>query len=596
MALASSVRIEIAGQEIKDFLEFFIDQKMHDLQQFRVTCRMDTFENQDDSVLNQSKKFIGSTIVIGIETFNQGWKGTSPGFRFKGIIHSVKAVKSDISHEDLIVLHGYSPDCLLNDHAGCRSFENKTLKQIVEAVLKPYPRDILSAKVNPNYSEQIPYCVQFKENTLDFLKRLAVRYGEWMYYDGKELVFGSPGGNSEDLVLGKDLKTLEFSINMKAPGFKYVSYNYMDARTLEAETNKNMGKDQQNEVGKIAHDQSWKRFNQVSVLDYPHLNVNEGKHARNQNDLVSAAASGISAGMSEIEAKGENMKLVPGSRINVKALKTESRGDIDYGEYIINSIQHHCDNLLNYENSFTAFPSSAKVPWYTNPEAVPFSAPQSAIVKDNKDPEKLGRIRVNFFWQDKSQVTPWIRVANIYAANERGFYFIPEIDDEVLVGFEGGDAEKPFIMGSLYNGRNKPHNAWPNQNNSFKGIVTKSNLRLEFDDEKKITTIDTPGGNKIMVSDDQKTILLSDQNNNKVELSPEGISMESPKEIKLKAQSKISIQATSGIEISSSSDVEISGMNINQTADIGFTAKGSASAELSASGNTTVKGALVMIN
>jgi len=166
----------------------------------------------------------------------------------------------------------------------------------------------------------------------------------------------------------------------------------------------------------------------------------------------------------------------------------------------------------------------------------------------------------------------------------------------VLVGFEGDDAEKPYIIGSLYHGKNKPPGAWPNQKNNFKGIVTKSNLRIEFDDEKKITTIDTPGGNKVVISDDQKSILLSDQNSNTVELNSSGITMDSPKDIKLTSKSKITINGTSGIEISSTSDVKVTGMNINQTADVGFVAKGNATAELSASGQTTVKGAIVMIN
>jgi len=592
MALASSVRMEIGGQKVPDFLDFSINQKMYGLHDFRVTCRMDTFEEPDDFVINKSKKFIGSTMVIEISEGD----GSSSGLFFKGIIHSVKAMKSDLSNEDKIVLLGYSPEFLLCDHRGCRSFENKTIEQIVNEVLKPYPRDVLNAKVTPVYTDQIPYCVQYRESSLEFLQRLAARYGEWMYYNGKELVFGKSSANSQDLVLGKDLDTLDFSLNLKAPAFKYVTYDYMNAKCVETATDNSTGKGQQNELGKFAFDQSGKRFNQNVVQNYPHLNIAPANYGKAQKNAVEIEASAIALGMSGIEATGENTNLVPGTKIKVRALKTEGPGEVDYGEYLISSIEHHCDNLLNYENHFTAIPVEAKVPDYSNPEAFPYSEPQSAIVKDNKDPEKLGRVRVNFFWQEKSQMTPWIRAVNPYSANERGFYFIPEIEDEVLVGFEGADAEKPYIIGSLYHGKNKPPSAWPNPKNSFKGIVTKSNLRIEFDDEKKITTIDTPGGNKVIISDDQKSILLSDQNSNTVELNSSGITMDSPKDIKLTSKSKITIDGTSGIEISSTSDVKVTGMNINQTANVGFVAKGNATAELSASGQTTVKGAMVMIN
>jgi type VI secretion system secreted protein VgrG len=596
MALAASVKMEIAGQKVPDFLSVYIDQSMDRLQEFQVICRMDTFEEPDDFIINNAKKFIGSTIVIEMETFSSSGDGTEPGIFFKGLITSVKAVKSDLSTEDQVVLMGYSPEFLLDDHAGCRSFENKTLKQIVDEVLKPCPRDVLNAKVSPANSETIPFCVQYNETSLQFLRRLATRYGEWMYYNGKELVFGSSSGNKEELILGEDLTTLDFSLNLKAPGFKYSAYEYMSAQKVASDTGKNIGKSQQNEAGRYAFDQSAKRFSFSPVQDYPHLNVVQDKYAKALNDAIESDASGIAMGMSGITGTGENLKLTPGAKISVKALKSDSMGKVDYGEYLVTSIRHYCDNLLNYENSFMGVPSGAKSPVYSDPMAFPKSGPQSAVVKDNKDPEKLGRIKVSFFWQESSQMTPWIRIAWPYAANERGFYFIPEVEDEVLVDFEGGDAEKPFVAGSMYHGKNKPHAKWPTNKNNFKGIVTKSNLRIEFDDEKKITTIDTPGGNKVVISDDEKSILLSDQNRNTVELKPEGITLDSPKDIRITSKSKITIDAMSGVDISSTSDVKVSGLNINQTANVSFTAKGNASAELSAAGQTTVKGAVVMIN
>jgi len=596
MALASSVHMEIAGQKVPDFLEISITQKMHCLQEFQVYCRMDTFEEPDDFIINKAKKFIGSTIIIEINTFSPSGDKNVQGLFFKGLITSVKAVKSDLSNEDQVVLLGNSPEFLLDDHIGCRSFDNQTLKQIVEEVLRPYPRDVLNAKISPEYDEPIFYCVQYNETNLSFLRRLAVRYGEWMFYNGKELVFGKPSGNREMLILGEDLHTLDFSLNLKAPGFRYVSYEYMSVKRLESDTKRAIGKNQQNETGKFAFDQSAKKFSFTPIQDYPYLNVKPENYAQAQSRAIETDASGIALRMSGIEATGDNMKLVPGSIIEVKAHKTESTGTVDYGDYLVTSVLHKCDNLLNYENHFSGVPSEAKIPYYTDPMAFPKSGPQNAVVKDNKDPEKLGRVRVNFFWQDPSQKSPWIRVAHPYAANERGFYFIPEIDDEVLVDFEGGNAEKPFVSGSMYHGKNKPHKKWPDSKNNFKGILTKSNLRIEFDDEKKITTIDTPGGNKVVISDDEKSILLSDQNRNTVELKPAGITLDSPKDIKITSKSKITIDAISGVDISSSSDVKVTGLNINQSADVNFTAKGNASAELSAAGQTTVKGAMVMIN
>ncbi len=611
MALASKVRIDIEGKEVKDFIHFQVKQSIYGFNEFEVTCRLDTFETVDGFVLDNSKKFIGAAIIISIDVSQKG-DGTSPdNFIFKGIITKVKGLKSGLSQSNEVILSGNSPEILLNDIQGSRSFENKNLKQIVDEVLKPFPRDLLKSKINPGTSVQFEYTVQHNENNYEFLRRIATRFGEWMFYDGVEFVFGTLSGPKTNLILGINQSEFNFSINLNPLNFNYKFYNYYEETILENQSTKSVGKKQLNEIGGLAHNKSTKHFAYQAQAYYSHLNVPKGSYTKQLKDVVELQENAKAAGMSSIEGSSQNPLVRLGGKVNIKALKTDKKGKVDYGEYIITSVTHSCDYLMNYKNEFKGVSAEATVPEYTNPTAIAKSEPQSAVVMDNKDPEKLGRVRVNFFWQNKSQMSPWLRTVNPYSANERGFYFIPEIDDEVLVGFEAGDAEKPYVIGSLYNGKNKPHNAWPNNKNSFKGIVTKSNLRLEFDEEKKITTIDTPAGNKIVVSDDEKSILLSDQNMNTVELSPDGIVLDSMKDISITSQSKIIIDATAGVEISSVADVKVSGLNIKQNATAAFTAEGIASAEVSgaivtlkgdASAtvdgglSTTVKGAIIMIN
>jgi hypothetical protein len=151
-------------------------------------------------------------------------------------------------------------------------------------------------------------------------------------------------------------------------------------------------------------------------------------------------------------------------------------------------------------------------------------------------------------------------------------------------------------MGCLYHGKNKPHSTWPNDNNDFKGILTKSKLKIEFDEKKKQTTIETPAGNKVVLNDEGKSIIMHDQNQNKVEMTTNGISLESMKDIKISSKAKVIIDGTAGIDISSTADAKITGTNVNLTANAAFKAQGTATAEISAAGQTTVKGAMVMIN
>jgi uncharacterized protein involved in type VI secretion and phage assembly len=152
------------------------------------------------------------------------------------------------------------------------------------------------------------------------------------------------------------------------------------------------------------------------------------------------------------------------------------------------------------------------------------------------------------------------------------------------------------ILGSVYSSAKKAAATPADNNNYIKTLITKSKLKLSFDDEKKITKIETPGGNSIMLSDDAKSIEIADQNSNTIKMTSSGITIESQKDITLKATGNITLDATGKLNLTAKQDVAVSGMNINNTAQVGFTAKGNATAEVSASGQTTLKGGIVMIN
>jgi hypothetical protein len=121
-------------------------------------------------------------------------------------------------------------------------------------------------------------------------------------------------------------------------------------------------------------------------------------------------------------------------------------------------------------------------------------------------------------------------------------------------------------------------------------------VKIEHDDARKIITITTPAAGTIVIAEDGGSIQLQDQNSNRVTLGPGGISLESPKDIRLDAKGKVTISAAGNIEMTAQADVRVTGVNIVQHAGIGLTATGTATAELSAGGQTTVKGAIVMIN
>lgn len=217
------------------------------------------------------------------------------------------------------------------------------------------------------------------------------------------------------------------------------------------------------------------------------------------------------------------------------------------------------------------------------------------VMKTNEDPDGERRVQVSLPLRKDGAQGVWVRVASPYASKGIGIEFLPEIGDEVVLGFLGGDPDSPILLGSLHSSAN-PSPIVPDEKNTLKTIVTQAKHKLTFDDDKKIITVETPGRHTLVLSDDAKTITLTDSNENKIEMAEGGITMTSPKDIKMTATGSVEISGTTGVKVSSEADVKISGLNVSAEANIALTAKGNASAELSASGETTVKGGIVMIN
>jgi uncharacterized protein involved in type VI secretion and phage assembly len=211
------------------------------------------------------------------------------------------------------------------------------------------------------------------------------------------------------------------------------------------------------------------------------------------------------------------------------------------------------------------------------------------------DPKGQHRIKISLPTLQAGADGVWARLMQFQASGGTGAFFVPEVGDEVVVGFFNEDPSHPVVLGSLYSSKHSPAFALSAENNT-KALVTRSKHRIEFDDEKKIITVTTPGTNKIVLDDEGKLILLSDQHGNQIKLSAAGIEFDSAKDLNLKAAANINLEATANVQIKATADLKIAGLNVDCEAQVGVTVKGSAKAELSASGQTTIKGALVMIN
>lgn len=201
------------------------------------------------------------------------------------------------------------------------------------------------------------------------------------------------------------------------------------------------------------------------------------------------------------------------------------------------------------------------------------------VTQIEEDPDGDERILVRLPMIDTQEQGVWARVATAGAGNNRGVIIRPEIDDEVVVGFIHGDPNQPIILGSL-NSANNPAPIPASDDNHEKGWVSRGEVKMLLNDDAPSLIIEMPSGKKVAVDDDAGEIAVEDENGSSMVMNSDGISLESPADITIKA----------------TGDLNLEGTNINVKANAGFKAEGAASAEVSSSGSTTIKGSIVQIN
>jgi Rhs element Vgr protein len=208
------------------------------------------------------------------------------------------------------------------------------------------------------------------------------------------------------------------------------------------------------------------------------------------------------------------------------------------------------------------------------------------VVQLENDPDGEHRIRVKVPVIDNDAQGIWTRVASLDAGDDRGAFFLPEIGDEVIVGFINDDPRDAIVLGMLHSS-NKPAPIDAKDVNHEKGFTTRSKMHLSFNDDKKTINIDTPAGNSIVLDEAGTKIEITDQNSNKITMNSSGIKIESPLNIDIKAGAVLTLAAGTSLAISAPS------LSVKADADVSIEG---AMAKLNAQGVTTISGSIVKIN
>ncbi len=482
MAQLTATTININGKDIAQFTSFTLQQNIFEHHNFTLVCPAESIDGKVGSVFNQSKELIGAP--INVRTLAIAGKGR---LDFAGVVTQVETARFSGHAGDLIIT-GYSPTILLDSGPHCKSWEKKALKNIATDVLSHFPQNLLNPKIAPTNGETLSYIVQYKETAWQFLNRMGATYGDWFYYNGKNVVLGTPIGTNVDLVFGSNLSRFNMSLQVRPSNFEVIAYDYLNDAVYDTTPGGIEGRAGLDNFGKHTYKKSQTFFG----TQPKQWNNNYVTNKKQLDDFTNTRAAAQSSNMVKFNGASGHPGVQLGNTVEVKGNNIFNNADEAYGQFTVIGVTHHTDGQGNYNNDFLAIPASIKTPpvtAYTEPHC----ETQSAIVTDNYDPKGLGRVRVRFRWMKPSEKTPWIRMMMPHAGGAKGHFFIPELEEEVVVAFEDNNALKPYVQGSIYNaGQN---NSYSNEGNDVKIIQTRSGTKIRMNDAEGSVFVEDPSGN-----------------------------------------------------------------------------------------------------
>ena len=468
-----------------------------------------------------------------------------------------------------------------------RIFEKKKDSDIIKEVLKDYG----SVEVDAT-PYQHPTLVQYYCSDWDFALSRADANGLFVCTDGSKIKVKKPevgGSPVHTVTFGTDIVSfdLELSSDDQFTQYEAVSWSPKTQQAVKVSASSpSLNKQGDLQPKSIASGDSL-----LLQTDAP----TDEKALKQWADGM-ALRAGLARYQGSVSFYG-SAKVKPGCLIELKGLGKRFNGNLFVG-----SVTHTLENneWLTEAGAGISPLCITDEPDVVSPSASGFlpglQGLHAAVVKKlDGDPLSEQRIQVELPWMDGQSKLLWARLSTLYATGGMGSFFLPEPGDEVIIGFMNQDPVHPVVLGSLYGEKHKPPYEYEAKNNT-KAIVTREKMRIEFDEEKKIITVSTPGKNTVELSDNGKHIKLTDPNKNEITMDKNGITLSSAKDITLKAKGGITMDATMKISGTAKQDISLEGLNVKVQAKIGATVKGNATAELSASGQTTVKGAMVMIN
>ena len=561
-------------------LEQYIDRH-HELQ---VCIKQGITAVDQEEFLDQStfRGFLGKAISVTIRS-EGGVVDSERAMEFVGVVTRV-AMDNTVDEINQITLYAHSPTIALDGGPKNSLNHEQQASDIVKGILGQYQITIGNVEAT---GKTIEYCVQYRETDFAFIMRLATGSGLFAYYDGQKFHAAKASSNrSEELQWRQSLGLFSVGLGTVSADKAAQVWNSDTKEVLDSNYTGTPSGPAPSTLSSLALDASKTVYDEQGFVDI--------HKAADLSSLDSALKRSKDAAVGQmVKCRGES--IVP--CLSIGTCARVSGMDVLDGDYWLTSVVHVLEESGQYHNEFECVPLDVAYPTIVYGKKK-ITDIQAARVTDNKDPDELGRVKVAFAWKSDDE-SPWLRVVTPYAGAERGWYSIPEIDDEVMVGFEQGDPDRPFVIGSVYSPVDKPPADGPNQDNDIKMFQSRAGNIIRF--------TDTEGSEEITITQgDGKNTVTLELGGPSIAIKSEGdISIESTKGITLKGET-ITLETTSGdmtlksggkLASESTADYTIKGgMNLKAEGSVNCELKGGTQSKLEGGAMVEVKGAMVKIN
>ena len=544
------ITISIGKKSLSSFISLQIEQNIGKHHRFQMSVELESGGNRYvHNISENSKKWLGESIVV---------KAANKPI-FVGVVTNVQLHREG-SDFGCIIVSGYSATYRMETAHSCFSWNDTTIGDVVKKLCAEAK---VQLELNPAYKENKDYICQYEESDFDFIRRLAHQYQEWMYFDGTKLIFGKPRKLADPIRLeyGTTLSSLDIGLQTLARSEQVFSYHSGADREMQR-----MTPDLAYGHDKLAGDAFRASLGMFSKPARQHAMP----RISDESELINYMGRKQAAETAEthyITAESQVPTLRVGSVVSLYSSFLERVGNISkesLGNFIIIEITHEVSQGSYYKNRFKAIPATIKA-LPSSKVRMPLAETQMATVLSNADPEGKGRVRVRMNWQTDGMQTGWVRVmtpdgdSSSDVKSNRGFVFIPEVGDQVLLGFRHGDPARPYVMGSLFNGVTGSGGFAANHK---KSLTTRSGSTVTFDDTAHTILLQTTRANKIFIDELNGTITISSAE--EVNVNTKNVNINASENMNVNVGKNFTMQVgeQSSVKIGKDSSLSINGSSV----------------------------------